>query len=292
MAQPLIIGLGELLWDIFPDYKRPGGAPANVSYHASLLGNQGIPLSRIGTDADGDQLRATLEKAGLDTGYLQTDPTAPTGTVRIQMHDDEAAYTIVEGVAWDHMHADSSWLELAADAHAICFGTLAQRSEPSRSAIRRLLSNAPESCLKVADINLRAPHFNDEIIDTTITLADVVKLNRDEWIQIQTLYKTNDLATFLFQEKNVRTVCLTKGREGAELITPEAHLLEPVHAIDNSSGDSVGVGDAFTACLTHHLLRKTPVDITLAAANRYAAHVSACKGAMPSLSEEIIGSVT
>lgn len=292
MEQPLIIGLGELLWDIFPDYKRPGGAPANVSYHANLLGNRAITLSRIGNDADGEQLYTTLKQAGVDLGHLQTDHEAPTGTVRIQMHGDEAAYTIVEDVAWDRMQADSSWLELAGSAQAICFGTLAQRSEPSRSAIRSLLSHAPASCLKVADINLRPPHFSNEIIDTTITWADVVKLNREEWVQIQALYKTSDLASFLFQEKNVRIVCLTKGREGAELITPEAHLLEPVHAIDNSNGDSVGVGDAFTACLTHHLLRNTPVDVALASANRYAAHVSACKGAMPSLSEEVLGSVT
>ncbi len=292
MDKPVIVGLGEILWDVFPEYKRAGGAPANVSFHATQLGNNGIPASRVGKDEDGDELLKLLSSGGIDTSYIQIDDRVSTGTVEVQIHNGEATYTFTEDVAWDRLAFTANWLDLARNADAVCFGTLAQRGEVSRRTIREFLNHTPQKCLKVADINLREPHYNEEIILSTIDLADVIKLNQDEWNRLSELFGTNDLKSRLFNEKSIQVICLTKGMDGAELMTPEQHLVEPVYPIDSSNGDSVGVGDAFTASLTHHLLRNSPLDITISAANKFSAQVAARKGAMPELPSAVINSVT
>ncbi len=292
MTKPAVIGLGELLWDVFPDYKRPGGAPANVAFHARQLGNEGIPASRVGSDESGAELLSILKSHALDTSYIQKDDVAPTGTVEVAMNDSEASYTIPEGVAWDQLAMTAQWLDLAKRADAVCFGTLAQRDEISRRTIREFLAQTPKSCLKIADINLRPPHFTEEIVEASLDLADVVKLNENEWKEIRKMFGVTDFKAWLFDRKKIRIICLTKGADGAELITPDQHLIEPVFDIPDANGDSVGVGDAFTAALTHHLLRESPLDVAISAANRYAAQVFARKGATPRLPEAVIASVT
>ena len=292
MKQPIIAGLGELLWDVFPDYKRAGGAPANVSFHATKLGNRGIPMSRIGMDEEGQELFQFLHSKSLDTSYIQKDEHVPTGTVDVEIYGGEASYTITEDVAWDRLSLTSDYQDIAREADAVCFGTLAQRDAISRRTIREFLQLVPDECLKIADINLREPHYTQEIIETTLKLADVVKLNQDEWNKLTSMFQVDDLKSWLFAEKQVRIICLTKGMDGAELMTPDQHLVEPVHPVDNTDGDSVGVGDAFTASLTHHLLRNSPLDVCLSAANKYAAQVAARKGAMPDLPSAVISSVT
>ncbi|TVQ74689.1 MAG: carbohydrate kinase [Balneolaceae bacterium] len=288
MKKPVIVGLGEVLWDVFPEYKRAGGAPANVAYHARQLGNEGITASRVGVDDDGRELLDVLISNGLDTAYIQKDEVAPTGTVEVTMTDGEASYSIPLDSAWDRLAMTSQWLDLARSADAVCFGTLAQRDEISRRTIREFLAQTPAACTKIADINLRPPHYTKEVIEASLDLADVVKLNQQEWKDIQRMFGVDDLNRWLFTEKKVRIICLTKGGDGAELITPDQHLIEPVHPIEDSNGDSVGVGDAFTAGLTHHLLRNSPLDVAISAANRYAAQVFARKGATPKLPDAVI----
>ena len=291
MRKPVIAGLGEVLWDVFPEYKRPGGAPANVSFHATKLGNNGVPVSRVGDDENGEELLKLLASHHLDISYIQKDDRVPTGTVEVSMTNGEASYVITDGVAWDRLSLTPAWQDLARDADAVCFGTLAQRNEVSRRTIREFLKLVSGECLKIADINLREPHYTEEVIDTTLQLADLVKLNAHEWNRLHELFGVDDLREWLFSEKGVRIICLTKGMDGAELITPEQHLVEPVHPVDNTDGDSVGVGDAFTASLTHHLLRNSPLDVCISAANKYAAQVAARKGAMPDLPSSVINSL-
>ncbi len=291
MKKPVIVGLGEVLWDVFPDYKRAGGAPANVAFHARQLGNEGIPASRVGADDNGKELLEVLSSNGLDTSHVQRDDVAPTGTVEVAMKDGEASYTIPANSAWDRLSMTSQWLDLARRADAVCFGTLAQRDEVSRRTIREFLAQVPAACLKIADINLRPPHYSKEVIEASLDLADVVKLNENEWMEIRRMFGVSDLKEWLFTSKKIRYICLTKGGDGAELITPEAHLIEPVHPVEDSNGDSVGVGDAFTAALTHHLLRNSPLDVAISAANRYAAQVFARKGATPRLPEAVLAAL-
>lgn len=290
-SKPVIIGLGEVLWDVFPEYKRAGGAPANVAFHARQLGNNGTPASRVGKDDDGEELLKVLASQNLDVSFIQIDDFAPTGTVEVSMTNGEASYHIEEGAAWDYLAMTSQWLDLARRADAVCFGTLAQRDTVSRRTIHEFLAQTPGQCLKVADINLREPHYSESIIEATLNLADVVKLNRQEWDSISEMFDVQDLKDWLFNQKNVRYICLTKGKEGAELMTPDQHLIEPVHPVDNRYGDSVGVGDAFTATLAHHLLKESPLDVAIASANKYAAHISTQKGATPKLPTSVIESV-
>lgn len=287
-----VVGLGEILWDIFPDYRRPGGAPANVTYHASVLGNHGKIVSRIGEDDKGDALIRFLQGKDLDVNYLQKDPDHDTGTVKVVFDGSEANYSIVEGVAWDYIEYTEALKKLASSTDAICFGTLAQRSEVSRKTIRTFLENTSEECLKILDVNLRAPYYNKEVLDYSLSAADVIKLNEKEYELLeQMLTDGGDLLEYLLVDQKIRVVCLTKGADGSELISADARFVEPRHKIDTSGGDSVGVGDAFTAALTHHMLHGVDLDQTLALANRYAAHIAALKGGMPEVSQVVKESV-
>ncbi len=289
-----VVGLGEVLWDIFPDYQRPGGAPANVTYHASVLGNDGTIVSRVGEDAKGRELEQFLQGKDLDVSYLQKDSNHDTGIVKVEFKGDEAKYTIVEEVAWDYIEFTDRLKKLASKADAVCFGTLAQRSEVSRSTIRKFLEHTTGDCLKILDVNLREPFYNREILEYSISAADVVKLNEQEFEVLQNLLvgdQSENLLEYLLINQNVKVVCLTKGVDGSELITKNARFVEPRHQIDTSDGDSVGVGDAFTAALTHHMLKSAELDQALALANRYAAHIAAQKGGMPEVPQVIKESV-
>lgn len=291
MKKSIIAGLGEVLWDIFPDYKRPGGAPVNVAFHATQLGHHGVPLTRVGNDAMGKELLSLLESRSLDLSYIQKDPEAPTGSVTIRLEKEEASYEFKSDVAWDRLSITPKWRDLAKKTEAVCFGTLAQRAEESRSAIRDFISSTPDSSLKIADLNFREPYYSPEVIEATLQLASIIKLNEEEWKKLQELYGVRDLKSMLLEKYNIDIVCLTKGAKGAELMTLSQHFIEPVHPVESSEGDSVGVGDAFTACLTHHLLQNSPLDVALRSANKYASAVASRKGAMPLLSSEVIKSI-
>ncbi len=278
-----VVGLGEVLWDIFPDYKRPGGAPANVTYHATVLGNNGYIASRVGNDERGDALIRFLQGKDMNVDYIQHDPDHETGIVKVEFPSrDEARYTIVEDVAWDHIAFTDELKELAASADGVCFGTLCQRSEISRKTIRSFLEHTGDKCMKILDINLREPFYTKEILEYSIKAADVIKLNEKEYSLLEEmLADKNNLQKWLFDKFDIEMICLTKGVDGSELITKDAHFVEPRHQIDTSGGDSVGVGDAFTAALTHHIMKGTDLDQTLSLANRYAAHIASQKGGMP-----------
>ncbi len=156
-APGIIIGLGELLWDCFGEERRPGGAPANVAYHAQLLGAQGVVCSRVGMDAWGVELLAFLRANGLDTAHVQRDEQHLTGRVTVHLDGSHGpSYTIHENAAWDHLAWTPEWETLAGSAAAVCFGTLAQRAPESRATVQRFLDAAPQA-LRVYDINLRPP---------------------------------------------------------------------------------------------------------------------------------------
>lgn len=292
MAQaPIVIGIGEVLWDIFPNYQRPGGAPANVAYHANTLGNQGIIASRAGSDELGDSLRRFFVGKQIDTDYLQTDEQHPTGTVEVNMDGDEASYAIKAPVAWDYLEFEDSWQQLSKKADAICFGTLAQRSQVSRETILRFLDASASECMKILDLNLREPFYDQEVIEKSISRADVIKLNEAEFQMIGQMFSAENPQAWLFEKYDIKVICLTKGKNGSELITREAHFIEPRYEIDTGDGDSVGVGDAFTAALTHQILRDKSLEQALNSANRYAAHIASMTGAMPKVPDLITQSV-
>lgn len=281
----IIAGIGELLWDIYPDFKRAGGAPANVAYHASALGNRGIVLSRIGMDDLGIEIEQFLWERKVDTSYLQKDIKLSTGTVVVNMVDSEPTYTIKKNAAWDYLELTPEWTDLAKTLDAVNFGILAQRNTVSRDTIQKFLSKIPSTTLKVLDVNLRKPFYSKKVLAESIKHANLIKMNEEEYHILSDIFDVGKLENWLFYDQDIAIVCLTKGKNGSELITRERHIKCGTEVTDTSEGDSVGAGDAFTAALIHNLLRKNQLDSSLRSASVYAAKVAARKGAMPDMSD-------
>jgi len=283
-----VVGLGEILWDCFGASRRPGGAPANVAFHAEQLGCDGIVCSRVGADALGDELVAVVSCHGLQSRYIQRDPDHPTGTVTVDTTQaDRPAYTIHEQVAWDHLAFDAETEALMASASAVCFGTLAQRSEPSRATIHRCLA-AARSALIVYDVNLRQRWYERAWIERSLDAARVVKLNIDEVAVLARLLEiaSSEPAAFaqtLQDRHGVETVCITQAEQGCHLVTPDGVWSIPGTPVEVV--DSVGAGDAFTAALIAARLWHWPAAAGAAFANQVGAMVASRAGAMPMVHE-------
>lgn len=286
---PLVVGLGELLWDIFPDSRRPGGAPANVAFQAGQLGCRGAVASRIGRDPLGDELFQYLDARSLDLTALQRDPQHPTGTVTVDVSDvQHPSFVIHEDVAWDYLQPDESLLELAGRADAICFGSLAQRSPVSREAIHAALSAARDDCRIVFDVNLRQHWWERDTIVRSLESANVVKLNHEEAVTLAPVLSAPAqpaaFARSLQRQFGVEMVCITRAEDGCLLVdrSDEVDLTGiPVQVVD-----AVGAGDAFSAALISALLHDWPLRSAGELANRVGALVASRPGAMPDLRSE------
>lgn len=292
----LLIGLGELLWDCFGDERKPGGAPANVAFHANLLGMNSVVASRIGQDKLGNELRDFLEDHRLDTSCLQTDSQHPTGTVTVDMpKPDHPQYTIHTDVAWDHLEFDPPLEAACEQADAICFGTLAQRSPQSRETIQRCVS-AASNALIVYDVNLRAPFYDRNTIEASLHNCHIAKFNDDESALLTDMLSltgtniTKDnldaLAAHMLAQYNLRAVCITRGSRGCLLRTPQQ--LEIASSKPITLADTVGAGDAFSAALILAFLNNWPPGPTVHFANQFAAKVASRSGAMPNICPEEI----
>lgn len=279
-----IVGLGEVLTDQFPEYEKPGGAPANVVYNLAQLGNEALLVSAVGQDQTGRMLRSFLTQNGLDTRFVQ-ESGKPSGTVKVTFSGSEASYAITEDVAWDDIRWNPGLQELAARTDAVCFSTLSQRAATSAATIERFLQSVPSGCLRVLDVNLRPPFFSRALIESSFQLADVVKVNEHEYAEIEALLGRGDLRGLLLHEFGLKLLIITLGKNGSRCVTADTDAHYPTQPIDTSSGDSVGVGDAFIACVIHHLLKGTPMDETMRRANRYAGLVAAQQGAMVPIEE-------
>ena len=286
-----IVAVGEALWDVFPDGRRPGGAPCNVAFHAARLGDRGVIVTRVGEDAAGDELVAFLRERGVNTDHVQRDGTRPTGTVLVTIEDSEPQYAITEAVAWDYIAAEDDARALMRTADAICVGSLAQRSEASCAAIRQLLSDARGQALVVFDVNLRPPFIDAEVIDATFRFADVVKISEPEVARLSTLLDRPSLVGWLLESVGVQSVWVTRGAGGASVTTRQGTVSAPGVVIDTSTGDAVGAGDAFTAAMVHQLVHNATPQEALKAANRYAALVATKKGAMPVVSSDELAGI-
>ena len=286
-----IVAIGEALWDVFPDQRLPGGAPCNVAFHAARLCDRGVIITRVGDDAPGDELVAFLRDRGVDTDYVQRDGTRPTGTVLVTIEGSDPQYAITEGVAWDYMVAEDAARALTTTADAVCIGSLAQRGEASRAAIQQLLSDARGEALVVFDVNLRPPFIDAAAIAATFGVADVVKMSESEVERLSTLLDRPSLIGWLVESVGVQAVCVTCGKAGASITTLQGTVSAPGVEIDESAGDAVGAGDAFTAALAHQFVRDATPQEILHTANRYAALVATKQGAMPELSVEELAAI-
>lgn len=286
---PAVIGLGELLWDCFPDRRLPGGAPANVAFHVQQFGLSAAVATRVGTDALGDELCTFLQAQGLTTDLVQRDPLHPTGTVTVECLPTGNRFTFLEESAWDFLEATPAWLSAMAAARAICFGTLAQRHAVSRETIMRCVQSAPDECLVVYDVNLRPPFYTREWIDQSLRLASLAKLNDAEAVILASLLQGpegNDLvfARWLREHYGLEAVCVTRGERGAACVWAEGQ--HEVPGISVHVADTVGAGDAFSAALIWARLSNWPWDRALQLANAVGALVAGRPGAMPLLRDD------
>ncbi|HXE55247.1 MAG TPA: carbohydrate kinase [Tepidisphaeraceae bacterium] len=284
---PVLIGIGEILWDMLPGGKQLGGAPANFAYHANALGGRGLPVSRIGDDELGREILARLERFGLDRGLVAVDPHHPTGTVDVHLDTHGVPqYVIHEKVAWDFLENSPQTFDLAARANVVCFGSLAQRSAGSRAAITEFVGAVPRGCLRIFDINLRQTYFSREVIDASLRMSDVLKLNDGELptlVELLNLPVTeSDALAELMSRYSLRLIALTRGGAGSTLIASDGavstHYGFPVEV-----ADTVGAGDAFTAALALGLLAGWSLHQINDHANQVASYVCSQAGAMPAM---------
>lgn len=285
------LSFGEVLWDIFPDYKKPGGSPANLAYHLHCLGSQSLLLSRVGDDELGRELLVFLESKGVNRSFIQTDNHLPTGEVTVTFNGDEPSYTIHQPSAWDAIELNDLLLKELNNLDAVCYASLSQRDDRSVSALTQILAKIPKKCLKVFDLNLRPPFINRETIVSQIRETNVVKLNEEEFDTVSDWFETDDLAKKLLSDDPSKTVLLTKGANGSMMYTCNGIFTEKAYPI-SGEGDFVGVGDAFLACFTYLRLLKTADESILKLANKYAAYVASWKGGMPDIPIKLIESIT
>jgi fructokinase len=282
--RPVVVGLGEILWDMFPDGKQLGGAPANFAFHAQVLGAAGAVVSAVGDDELGREIMARLDAMELDRAHLAVDSAHPTGTVSVELDGGgKPRYTIHEPVAWDYIPASRDVLALAARTDAVCFGSLAQRSARSRASIRAFLEAVRPGCIRLLDINLRRPYVDAGVIGESLGLADVLKLSDDELpVLAELLNLPGDESGFMdaiIARYDLDMVVLTKGSKGSRLRTPSADCLRA--GIAANVVDTVGAGDSFNAAVAMGLIAGLDIKQISDGANRLASFVCANKGATP-----------
>jgi fructokinase len=293
----LILGIGELLWDVLPEGPRLGGAPANFTVMAGRLGNHAAILSRIGRDELGKGAIDLLDPLPADAGFVQVDPAHETGRVTVAFHDGQPSYTIHQPAAWDFLEPTDDWVRLAERADAICFGSLAQRSHESRQTIQALVVETSAACVRVFDVNLRTPFYSAEVIQESLELASVMKMNDAEvplvlelvglpWIGGPEPDRLRLGAERLLAEfPALDLVAITRGGQGSLLVKRGEWHEHP--GIPVKVADTIGAGDAFTAAMTHYLLRGANLAKLNEAGNRWGGWVASQPGAMPSLPESV-----
>ena len=280
-----IVGLGELLWDLLPSGKQLGGAPANFAYITNLLGDYGIPASRIGCDSLGEEALQRLTQLGLSASFVQRDSVHPTGTVNVKIDaTGQPCFEILHPVAWDYLEWTEEWKHLAREADAVCFGSLAQRSPRSQSTIRSFLNATRREAIRIFDVNLRQNFYSREVLAESMSLATMVKLNHEELPKIMALFELEhrnekDSARHLLSLHGLQLICVTRGDAGSLLVSADEYSEHP--GIKVKVTDTVGAGDAFTAAMVHAYLRGAPLDQINELGNRVGAWVASQSGATP-----------
>ena len=289
----VVVGIGELLWDLFPDGRRElGGAVANLVYHATQLGDRGVVASRIGRDAAGADLVARLHELGVDCSHLQHDAAHPTGTVDVKLAHGHPSYTIHERVAFDFPVLNRGWQQLAARTDAVTFGTLAQRNPAAGEVIAAFVAACPHRCVRLLDVNLRQRFWSASLLEHSLRAATAIKLNAEELPAVAAAVgvtggTAHTTLQRLLERYRLRLACLTRGARGSLLVAAGAAAVEHPGA-RVAVADTVGAGDAFAAAMLFHLLRGSSLQRMAAAANDYAAFVATRRGGTPPVPEPVV----
>lgn len=288
----IAIGIGEVLWDVFPNRRTIGGAPANFAYHTAQLGLDSYIVSAVGNDVLGDEAENILKSKGLKSYILRTD--YPTGTVTISLNEHGVPkYDFQEQVAWDNIPFNEELVQLAKRTSIVCFGSLAQRNAKSRSTIRQFLKAVPDTdkTFKVFDINLRQNFFNKELLNDSLKLCNILKINDEELSIISKLFDLDDSSNIqkqclaLLKRYNIKMVILTCGINGSYVVLPESVAFRDTPTIKVC--DTVGAGDAFTAAFFSALSYEKNVTEAHERAIEVSAYVCSQHGSMPMLPSKL-----
>ena len=288
----LVVGIGEILWDDLPEGKQLGGAPANFAFHVGQFGVPSVVVSAVGQDDDAAALKEAAAARKLDCRLAAVD--FPTGVVGVKLDEQgKALYDIRSNAAWDNIPFTDELAELAKRTSAVCFGTLAQRSEVSRNSVRRFLeAMTRKDALKVFDINLRQNYYSHDTITESLRLCNVLKINDEELDVLTPMLELGDTTPqnrcwTLLGKYGLKTVILTCGEKGSYVFTPGHMTFESTPKV--KLADTVGAGDSFTAAFIASILKgATPAEAHAKAAET-AAYVCEQKGAMPKLPSKITG---
>ena len=285
----IIVGMGEALWDVLPEGKKIGGAPANFAYHVSQFGFDSRVVSAVGNDELGDEILDIFNEKDLKHRIERVD--FPTGTVQVTLDGEGIpCYEIKENVAWDNIPFTDELKRLALSTRAVCFGSLAQRSEVSRATINRFLDTMPdiEGQLKIFDINLRQHFYTKEVLKESFEKCNVLKINDEELVVISRMFgypgiDLQDKCWILLAKYNLKMLILTCGTNGSYVFTPGAVSFQETPKVPVA--DTVGAGDSFTAAFCASVLTGKTIQEAHKLAVEVSAYVCTQSGAMPILPE-------
>ncbi|RYY55769.1 MAG: carbohydrate kinase [Chitinophagaceae bacterium] len=285
-----VVCFGEILWDILPTGAVPGGAPMNVAYHLHTLGLAPQLITRLGSDERGDELVSILHSLHVDTTHVQVDPAIPTGVVNaIPQANGDMKYVFAEDAAWDHITVLPSLVKLVQASGYFIYGSLVARHPQSRAALLELLEHANK---KILDINLRAPHYHKDTLETLLKSADILKMNEEELELVSGWYgdaqNMEDQVSLLRDRFGIDSVLVTRGANGALVYYNGKWASHPGFKVQVA--DTIGSGDSFLAAFLYSVSKGRPVEQAVEAACRLGSFVATQKGAWPSYNaEEVLG---
>lgn len=285
-----IIGLGEILYDMLPEGAHLGGAPANFAYHVSQFGFNSMAVSAVGSDDLGDKALEIFDKNGLN--YIVPRVPYPTGTVNVALNEEGVpTYTFTPDVAWDHIPFTAEMEAVAKEARAVCFGSLAQRSEESRDTIHKFLDAVPADCERIFDVNLRGNFYDKDILTDGVRRATILKINDEELVIVGRMFDYPGLdmeekCRVIMHRYHLKMIILTCGTLGSYVFAPQGFKsFKPTPKVEVA--DTVGAGDSFTGAFTAALLKGRTIEEAHEVAVKVSAFVCTRKGAMPKLPEEL-----
>lgn len=283
MTKPIVVALGELLWDMLPSGKRAGGAPVNFAYHATMNGADGYAISAVGEDALGDELVGETQKAGI-TSIIQRNAW-PTGTVDVTLREGIPEYVIRRGVAWDHLLLTRELIDVVERADALCFGSLALRSPETHDTIIELLRHSRRDAMRFFDINLRSDYYSQELITELLGYATVLKLNDDELLLLRDMFSIHaesdaESCRWLLARFDLDYVILTAGSDFS-MVTARDGETSTIATPHVEVVDTVGAGDSFSGTFTARILSGASLSQAHRDAVNVAAFVCTGSGAWP-----------
>ncbi len=282
----MILVVGEILYDVFSEYKRLGGAPFNFAFHLKNLGFPVRFISRVGNDADGKDILDKLKQFGFEPDDIQIDHAHPTGTVQVRLDKNGVpTFVITSDVAYDYIEfAPEIHAHLIHSSEIVYYGTLVQRNEEGFNTIQAILAHKPSGARCFYDINLRPACYSDNVVITSLSHANILKINEQEFDELKRIlnYKraTDTFMQYLIDTYPLEVISLTKGDKGSEMYTQNGFFRIETAKIEKVV-DSVGAGDAYAAMLAAGLLKGWPPDTVLNRASRFASHICTIEGAIP-----------